>query len=694
MKRTHIVWQRLLAALLCLTLLFAAAACGRVEQMGKKQPQSSEGADALVEFWSTYATEKVLQDVAYIGEKQTAKLEVFAARGEYESGQIIMTAKSDVTSYDVKYTELKTSDGNVFQRENIILYNQKYIDVTQNFEDNGAPLGMYPDAILPFEAAKNFGENCIKAGQNQGLYFTFNVPSNQTPGVYTGTFEITVDGKSRQIPVSLTVENLTVSSKVRAKNIFLSQWNYQSGELNGTQEMLDAYTDKLIEYRLAPQYLVNDSMYTDEDIEYYTERAYEYLQNERLSNISIPYKTAMENGELSIDREVFAKYLRSFARKSMETGFNLFEKSNVYFNIIDEPDSQGLLERTKVVYKAYKETLEMVASELESDTSIRAENKEEVIQGIRDLPEVIPCYYSDEYAPYVDTLVPGVQDLLVQYDKYREHQDELWWYTCIGPRAPQPTYHTEDTLVSAREMSWMQAEYDVVGNLYWAVNRYALGANNAELEDYYAIACRYPQVNGDGYLFYPGGQYELSEPVASLRLEAIRDGLEEYEIALDCEDKYDALSEELGLELDWKGCFNKLTKSLYNGTTVTSDSEKFYQIRRAFYNLAELTLSDADFALHDFVDDSYGNLEYKFYLANGYDLTVNGRKIAPESNLENGSLYTVKISRNETRTATFAVSGNGLDLSFTEELGGAVGQYQADAFKDSFSPERPQWRRS
>ena len=577
-------WKQISVSAVSAALCLAFVACGPTDPTDVTQGGGSQSGETQVEFWSTYATEKVMQDVEYTGTKFEPKLEVYAARGEYESGQIIMTAGTDVHSYDVQITDLKTSDGKVFPKENIILYNQKYIEVNQNYENNGAPLGMYPDAILPFEAAKNFGENKIEAGENQGLYFTFNVPESEekvSVGTYTGTFTVTYDGKTQNIPVSLTVEDLTVPNEVHAKNIFLSQWNYQSGELNGSQEMLDAYTDKLIEYRLAPQYVVNDSMHTDEDIEYYTEKAYEYMQNERLSNISIPYGTYYApNGELSIDKNIFERYLLSFAKKSFETGYNMFDKSNVYFNIIDEPDSQGLLERTKQVFADYKETINKVADDLQEDDSFRAENKAEVIEGIRNLPEVIPCYYSDEYAPYVDTLVPGVQDLLVQYDKYKAHQEELWWYTCIGPRAPQPTYHTEDTLVSAREMSWMQAEYDVVGNLYWAVNRYAMGANNAELEDYYADACRYPLVNGDGYLFYPGGQYELDEPVGSLRLEAIRDGLEEYEIALQCEAKYDELAEQLGIELDWKAAFNRITKTIYNETTVTSGSEEFYAAQR------------------------------------------------------------------------------------------------------------------
>ena len=239
--------------------------------------------------------------------------------------------------------------------------------------------------------------------------------------------------------------------------------------------------------------------------------------------------------------------------------------------------------------------------------------------------------------------------------------------------------------VSAREMSWMQAEYDVVGNLYWAVNRYAMGAGNEPLEDYYADAMRYPQCNGDGYLFYPGGQYGLSDPVASLRLEAIRDGLEEYEIALDCEEKTEEIEQKAGIELDWKGLFNILTKDLYDGTIVISNCETFDNTRRQFYNLAQMVLSDADLGLVSYVDDGYGEIEYKFYLASGYKLTLNGTEITSAIPQGEGFIYTVTVSKNELDAAVFGVKGADVDLTFTENLKGSVELYTAEKFENSFT---------
>jgi hypothetical protein len=39
----------------------------------------------------------------------------------------------------------------------------------------------------------------------------------------------------------------------------------------------------------------------------------------------------------------------------------------------------------------------------------------------------------------------------------------------------------------------------------------------------------YRQFNGEGSLFYPGADASIEGPVASMRLKALRDGLEDYE---------------------------------------------------------------------------------------------------------------------------------------------------------------------
>ena len=113
--------------------------------------------------------------------------------GEYESTQLIMTAKKNIKKYTVETFDL-TSGEHVFEKSRIEVYHQKYITVENIFDQNGMPAGNYPDALLPIETAVKYKENNIQDGNNQGLFITFNVPVSQPAGVYTGNIKISFDG--------------------------------------------------------------------------------------------------------------------------------------------------------------------------------------------------------------------------------------------------------------------------------------------------------------------------------------------------------------------------------------------------------------------------------------------------------------------------------------------------------------------
>ena len=666
------------AALLLLTQ--ALAGC-------EKKPEEK---DMRVKIWSAPATEKILQDYEYENVATSPAIDLLTAKGEYESGQIILTAQTDIDGYDISAGDLTLLGGSkTYPKENILIYNQKYINVVNNYEANNAPTGMYPDAILPFDAAKAHGENKIENGNNQGIYITFNTPATQQAGIYTGNITVKYGSKQELVPVRLEVVDLTVSAKNNAKSIFLTQWSFESGELDSTQDMYNKYTDMLIDYRLSPHVLTTDTLHSDSDISYYTELAYSYLIDPRCSNIAIPYNTVTVDGELCIDAQVFKKYLKSFAQKSFDTNFNMLEKSVCYFGIIDEPYLE-IYNRVKVVSRVFDETIAQTADEIQNGSSI-SPIKNQVVESIRNLKNVVTSQYVSELDGYIDTWCPLFQhyDTAEKRELYA-NQQEKWWYGCIYPRAPYPTYHTEDTLISARAAGWMQAEYDVVGNLFWAANNYAVydGTKYSHLDDYYGTASRFPNVNGDGYLFYPGKQYGLDKPVASLRLEAIRDGLEEYELLLAMKNRYLDLASTHGFEFDFSGALSGMTSFIYSGTQVFSDSGMFYEARKSLLTRALLANSDAGVCFIDQSDDSYGNITYKIFIKDGHTLKVN--QVTPNNvqSVDGGKIYTCVFRLSENSNSfELSVTSNGQTQSFTVGLGGKVAVKEAAELQQSFSKE-------
>lgn len=643
------------------------------------------------QVWATSSTEKVLQNRTdlYPESVRAEKISVFAARGEYESAQVIITGGSSEVTYEISANDL-TGGSETFSKDNISLYHEKYAEVAKNYENTSAPAGFYPDALVPYEAIVKRGENTVASAENQGIYITFHIPETQPAGTYTGSLSLQIGGEEKNVPVELTIYDFVVSKEVHSKSVFLTQWHYHSGELDSTQGMMDAYTEKLIEYRLAPNVLATDLKTTEEDMDYYVDKAAKYLADPACSNLGFPYQTEVVDGETCIDAEFFKAYLRKFVLRSYKDNFDYCAKLTNYYGIIDEPQLTGAENRVKVVLRVYKAALEEIAREIEGG-ALTAENvsdelKAQIAQSVRNIRCVVTASYDKNLANSVDTWCPNVSYYDYEAEKYAD-QEEKWWYTCNNPKAPYPTLHTEDTLLSARTMGWMMNEYNITGNLYWAVNIYAQYENNAykPLDDYFSQASHFPNVNGDGYLFYPGGQYGLSSPIASIRLEALRDGLEEYEIGYALKNAYANLPKE-NAEESFNGIYKNLTSSLYSGTRVNTTVQSFAAARRNLYELAALAGSEANVCLTNFTDDDYGHLSYEIYAKKGYELKNGGKTLTPVRENGDYSVYELAfdLSKDENEIA-LSVACGGKIYTFEKYLGGKVTAYKAKQFEGNFS---------
>ena len=690
------------AAFIALALLTACS--GSIGGAAVDLPKSANVTvtESDVEIWSTVATEKILQDKldGYDAVKGGAAVGVFAARGEYEGAQLILTSEEEpVDGIDLTASELSlVGDGTVkFPKENIEVFFEKYLDVTKIYDANGAPIGKYPDALVPMQSIVDCGENKMKAGTNQGLYVRFNVPKDQPSGIYTGSLQLSF-GTVKSVPVALEIADLTVSEETHSRSLFISEWQYRLGELDSTQAMLEKYIAAGLEYRISPSGVVIDDSYSDEGIQYYVDTAAKFMQDPKCTHIALPLlhksQTRVIDGKSitanAVDAETMTKVLNAFIEKSLEDGFDYVKKLGTH--LVDEPQLNKALDRTKLTTTIFKETLTAVADELQQRSVDNTEFRDTLVESVRNVRAIITASYDDDYVGYIDTWCPTVDyyDTEAQRAQYAD-QEEKWWYTCISPRAPFPTYHIEDTLLSARTMGWMQAEYDVVGNLFWATNVYANydGSKYVHIEDFFeGDASRFSQVNGDGYLFYPGKPYGIDGPIGSLRLEAIRDGLEEYEILYELKNNYAAVAEQTGLNVNAANAINNLTTDLYAGTRVSTDSNRFDAARKALYSLAMMGNSDAQLAVLDYTDNGYGEITYEIYANDGYQLYNGETLLSPSSVLAGGGVYTVTNKlENDVNTVKLRLVRGEEEYVYEKDIGGKVTMYGAEAFVNAFKKD-------
>jgi hypothetical protein len=107
--------------------------------------------------------------------------------------------------------------------------------------------------------------------------------------------------------------------------------------------------------------------------------------------------------------------------------------------------------------------------------------------------------------------------------------DRLWWYVCCGPGEPYNNFFVTMPALSPRVLFWQQKRENIEGLLYWETAWW----NPADVKNPWTDMATVKDINknirGDGSLFYPGKQVGVDGPVSSLRLEMIRDGLEDFD---------------------------------------------------------------------------------------------------------------------------------------------------------------------
>jgi hypothetical protein len=168
--------------------------------------------------------------------------------------------------------------------------------------------------------------------------------------------------------------------------------------------------------------------------------------------------------------------------------------------------------------------------------------------------------YMDWYCPLTNGYDRGLSQRL------RSQGKQVWWYVCCGPRHPHANFASMDyPSIEGRLLGWMTFGYKSDGLLFWHMNVWQHN-RMFDWNDPY-LDWRPPVIwgmTGDGCLTYP----TPDGPVSSIRLENIRDGLEDYDyLALLADAKGRAAADEF---------VSRLVKSQ---TEFSRDSAALYRVR-------------------------------------------------------------------------------------------------------------------
>lgn len=615
------------AGFLSVAFVFGAA-CNKTETTGN------------AEIWSTYNTTKVMKE-KHDYEKFAPKIEVSMAKSEVEGAQLVITPDYDVKSYTLTASDLVSGE-NVFPAENVRVYKQGYVNVTSktpNQTNEAYPTGWTPDMLLPMEKAVEYRENTIEKGCNQSLTVEFSSTVSTPAGTYTGTFALDVDGKKTDIPVSVNVWNIDVS-KTYGKSCFAYgdfDDNLLPGELSNTAELRAAYYEFLLDNRISPANFPEGS---EQLPEAFVEQFLTYKDHPYFNSFGFPIRRG--RSAYDVNTESLRQYVEPIVR--LCTPGNVYVDMAYYYLVpIDEPSSEAAFNAVDTYRVKIDEMEEKILEALDEDgffDSFKKDYTEEEIaafrttlcESVRNIPQIVTTPYNDTLKDRINTYCPPIQYYNTEYERalYAQNAEttggEQWFYTCMQPVYPYPSFHIDDYLIGARIQKWMQAAYGVEGYLYWESSSYK-NVSQDRLTDPYTDPNRFyygsQPFPGDGFLTYPGYKYGERGPISSLRLAAYRDGQEDMDMICAFGELLEKYGAYYGTEFSANDVLETLYGEIFTGSVYNSQDAAFYAVRE---NLAKLYLSAASegkiVVCSPVINGTHSVTDV--YVAAGYNAEING----------------------------------------------------------------------
>ena len=487
--------------------------------------------------------EKLFKDEAFKG-KLDRKADICLARNEYEGFQfLLIPIDKGLRKVRVTASDLVGDNGKKISSDNVEISVVGYVETQKPIhaiEPNR--VGWWPDPLMPNEPFD------VNVGETQPVWITVYATPETSAGNYRGYITINANGaKTVKVPLAVKVWDfaLPVSSHMRTAFTF-SEWcveHFHKKEM--TEEVRRKWYLFLLQHRLNPMtlYPSNEAYWnyrnmgkslfglTFEDGVIPQRKDMEFcIENGmNLFNVSVGYPEMDRREKRSEFAEHLKKHLTAYSQYLEEKGWT--DKGILYaFDEIFTHNEEDL----RLAIDFLKQLKEL-APNLKTAATLRLRDKEVVI---------------DRLAGYLDIWIP----LTAHYvdnpklvEKVKATGAEVWWYVCCVPTDPWPTFAIiESPALDSRIVFWMNWKYGVDAFLYHNVSYWGDNIKNATCDQ------RWPDIpwvanlggyNGDGYLTYPGPDMG---PLSSIRLENVRDGIEDYDYFAILKDRLKILKKKAG----------------------------------------------------------------------------------------------------------------------------------------------------
>jgi len=446
--------------------------------------------------------------------------ELALARGESESLQLVVLGGDRAVRVTAEAGPLERSGGGALLPVGSIEVRNVGFVTTHRPYYPVVHVGEWPDPLLSGSEVE------VPAGRVRSMWVTVSAPRSQPPGTYSGRFRLTAsDGRATSVDFRVRVFDFEVPATPnlvtafdfyrfrmeKAYREFVPGGSRWAGKMHALERLYDL---EMLKHRLSPM------IGRWPDSRSFAAEMHEYVEHGATS-FAVGSLGGSNGNNWPRDPEALARAAQRYskaARALEEQGL----ESMAYVYAYDEP-ALGSGHARQVL-----EALDEAAPNLRLLVVLQQPPDPARHEKWLAAADIV-CLHITAWNPRVDRWL-------------REHGKQVWIYVS-SPVPPYPSLEIDTSPMAPRILGWMCWKYRIEGLLYWCVNFW-------RTDPWSNPATFAADQNGNGFLFYPGED----GPVPTIRLAALRDGLEDFEYLRLLQDLVDRAREKgLPSELVAKG---------------------------------------------------------------------------------------------------------------------------------------------
>lgn len=574
------MWKKSLSFVLTFVMLLVAFPTGAFAE------------ENMIEVWIVDSYRNVFRSDA---PNEVKEISLTMAQNEYESTQIVLKGTEEFTINSISFSDLVSSEAAIPAAN--IYYNPVGYEYLPR-SSSGITTSIRPgDGYCP-EWLLNNQSIAVAANTAQPLWITFYVPKGQIVGTYNGTATVQTTKGIFAVNISIEVCDVEVPEGKDAELNFYF-WQATAGWYNKPK------AEDQIE-----RYFGNDyCRYSDKWWDLMGEFADSCRRN-RNNYLTVPTVNLLydggtvlnPDGSYTFNWEKFDQFVSFMLSENWIKGLvgnqlayrPSWEKPYLAYIIGCNEDGTAIGKNVDIASDEaanwFSQFLPALQEHLDSktitgtqktwldiweqtivDEPYSSQNSAAWVSLYNYVAQYAPSFktqeaiqtrgYLENYEGKMDCWIPQLDVLEnnLSYFKTRQNLgDEVWFYTCLAPKGNYLNRFIDQPVWMGRSLMWLVYRYGVEGYLHWGWNAW----HYAQPRDPY----------GDCYSVWP--DVENGTITETIRLTALRDGAEEYELLRILERTQPAAADAL--------C-EQVVKS---GTQYTSDPEALRDIRNTLIRAA------------------------------------------------------------------------------------------------------------